>query len=65
MLQLPHLMLDALAIFYVAVGAVIACRASRPTCRICLHRQMCPKHDNQPCYEVHSQWQLVPLDGPK
>lgn len=65
MMQLSYLFLEALAVFYVAVGIVIACRSSRPTCRVCIHRQMCPKQDNQPCHETHSHWQLVPLNGPK
>ena len=36
------LWLAALILFYVAIGIEVAQRAFRPSCRVCLHRHVCP-----------------------
>ena len=39
--MLPHL-IEALIMFYASVFAVLTYCACKPSCRICLHRQVCP-----------------------
>jgi hypothetical protein len=44
MLQVPHLVY-VLAPVYVIIGVVVARRALKPSCRVCLHRHSCPDRE--------------------